>query len=251
MSRYYCDLHIHSCLSPCADDDMTPGNICGMAALNGLQIVALTDHNTTGNCAAFLGAAKGYGLIAVPGMELTTAEDIHLVCLFATLEQALAFGDFVKDHRPPMLNRPEIFGRQLLMDAEDNVCGEEDAMLLFASDLSLEEAYEAVLQHGGACYPAHIDRQSNGIVSILGDFPPEPRFTAYELNDGDSREAYLAKCKAINGLCYTVSSDAHHLWDISEAAFALEIEDEPYSSVLVRQNLIAMLRGETETKGKG
>ena len=99
MSRYLTDLHIHSCLSPCGDDDMTPGNIAGMAVLNGLQIVALTDHNTAKNCPAFFHAAKGYGLIPIAGMELTTAEDIHVVCLFRTLEDALDFDSFVESRR--------------------------------------------------------------------------------------------------------------------------------------------------------
>ncbi len=243
MSRYFCDLHIHSCLSPCADDDMTPGNICGMAAINGLQIVALTDHNTTGNCTSFFAAAKALGLIPVPGMELTTAEDIHLVCLFRDLAAAAIFDEYVTAHRMEMENRPDIFGNQLLIGEEDEVIGEERNLLLYASDITLEEAYEQVKSLHGACYPAHIDRQSNGIVSILGDFPPEPKFTAYELNDGASKDAYLARCRVLEGLCNTVSSDAHHLWDISEADFAMELDDEPYSSALVRNRLIDYLSG--------
>ena len=91
MSRYYYDFHIHSCLSPCGDDDMTPANIAGAATLAGLQIVALTDHNTAKNCPAFFKAAKHYGIIAIAGMELTTLEDIHVVCLFEKLDQALSF----------------------------------------------------------------------------------------------------------------------------------------------------------------
>ena len=95
MNRYYYDFHIHSCLSPCADNDMTPGNIAGMAALAGLQIVALTDHNSCRNCPAFFAAAKKYGIIPIAGMELTTAEDIHVVCLFERLDDALRFNDEV------------------------------------------------------------------------------------------------------------------------------------------------------------
>ena len=99
MSRYRCDLHIHSCLSPCGDEDMTPGNIVGMSLLNGLQIVALTDHNSTKNCPAFFKIAKKHGIIPIAGMELTTAEDIHVICLFRSLEAAMAFGDFVDEKR--------------------------------------------------------------------------------------------------------------------------------------------------------
>ena len=82
MNRYYYDLHTHSSLSPCADNDNTPYNLVGMAVLSGINILALTDHNTCKNCPAFFAAAKQYGIIAVAGMELTTAEEIHVVCLF-------------------------------------------------------------------------------------------------------------------------------------------------------------------------
>ena len=113
MNRYYYDFHIHSCLSPCADNDMTPNNIAGMAALAGLNIVALTDHNTARNCPAFFAAAKKNGIIPVAGMELTTAEDIHLVCLFEDIDKALAFNDEVDKHRIRIPNRTDIFGDQL------------------------------------------------------------------------------------------------------------------------------------------
>ena len=91
MTRYKYDLHVHSCLSPCADDDMTPANIAGMAHLNGLQLLALTDHNSCKNCPAFMDACRQYGIVPVPGMELCTAEEIHMICLFASLDDALAF----------------------------------------------------------------------------------------------------------------------------------------------------------------
>ena len=125
MSRYYCDLHIHSCLSPCGDEDMTPGNIVGMAQLNGLGIIALTDHNSTKNCPAFFKIAKANGIIPVAGMELTTAEDVHVVCLFRNLEDAMAFGEFVESKRIRIRNRPDVFGNQQITDENDEVCGEE------------------------------------------------------------------------------------------------------------------------------
>ena len=103
--RFSYDFHIHSCLSPCADNDMTPGNIAGMASLAGLRIVALTDHNTCRNCPGFMQAAERFGLIAVAGMELTTAEDIHMVCLFERLEEALAFDRAVDAQRIRFRNR--------------------------------------------------------------------------------------------------------------------------------------------------
>lgn len=245
MSRYQCDLHIHSCLSPCGDEDMTPGNIVGMARLNGLNIVALTDHNSTANCPAFFRLAKAHGIIPVAGMELTTSEDIHVVCLFRDLDSAMDFGAYVDANRFKLKNEPDIFGRQIIVDGDDEPLGEEEYLLINASYLSLEDAYREVLSRGGVCYPAHIDRSSNGIVAMLGDFPPEPPFTAFELSDIASLEECLEKHPILTerGLCHVASSDAHYLTDISEEGFAIDIEDEPYSSDLVRNRLIDYLLG--------
>ena len=240
MSRYLTDLHIHSCLSPCGDDDMTPGNIAGMAVLNGLQIAALTDHNTAKNCPAFFRAAKGYGLIPIAGMELTTAEDIHVVCLFRTLADALAFDRFVEGRRFPIKNKPAIFGRQLLIGDDDEIVGEEEILLINAVNISIEEAHKEVTSRGGVCYPAHIDRTSNGILAMLGDFPPEPQFTAFELNDAASFDGVRQHHPILSErqLVHVAASDAHYLTDIAEEGFPIELDDEPYSSALVTNRLI-------------
>ena len=116
MSKYYYDFHVHSCLSPCGDADNTPNNLAGMAFLNGVRIMALTDHNSSRNCPAFFEAARRYGIVPIAGMELTTSEDIHAVCLFETLEDALAFNDEVDTRRVRVKNRADIFGEQLILD---------------------------------------------------------------------------------------------------------------------------------------
>ena len=112
MNAYTYDLHLHSALSPCGENDITPNNMAGFLALGGYAIGALTDHNTAANCPAFFEACKRYGVVPVGGMELTTAEEIHLVCLFPTLEEAMAFDAGVARHRMKIQNRPEIFGEQ-------------------------------------------------------------------------------------------------------------------------------------------
>ncbi len=244
MSRYYYDLHIHSCLSPCGDDDMTPANIAGAATLAGLNIVALTDHNTAKNCPAFLKAAKSYGIIGVAGMELTTAEDIHVVCLFERLENALAFSDEVEDHLMKIKNRIEIFGRQQIMDEEDNILGEEEYLLSNATDISVEEVPELVARYEGVCWPAHIDRTANGIVSILGVFPEDAEFSGFELHSGEKRTEYEDRFPYLKEKTCLIGSDAHYLWDIRDAADYIELDDEPYSGDLVRANLFKYLRGE-------
>lgn len=246
MSRYFYDLHLHSCLSPCGDDDMTPANIAGMAALKGLGIVALTDHNTTKNCPAFFKACRAQGIIPVAGMELTTSEDVHLVCLFPDLESAMQFGEEVDLRRSPMKNRPEIFGRQQIMDDKDTVIGEEDRMLLFATELTLDEGKKLCEEFGGAAFPAHIDREANGIVAMLGEVPEESGYYAFELNDKNSADEYKLRFPHLNGMTQLVSSDAHYLWDISEAENSIDVPDEPYSSDLVRRNLISIIKGVSE-----
>lgn len=242
MSRYYYDLHIHSCLSPCADNDMTPCNIAGMAAIKGLGIVALTDHNSTKNCRAFFAAAKRHGIVPIAGMELTTAEDVHIVCLFPTLEAAENFDDEYRSFRILYKNRKDIFGDQLILDEEDNVIGEEEHLLLNASTLSIEDAERLAKKYGAAVFPAHIDRDENGIIAALGCVPETPHFHAVEFRDRESIGEYSEKYGLSDKLILT-DSDAHYLWDISEAENYIELEDEPYSSDLVRRKLIEALSG--------
>lgn len=242
MNKYYYDLHIHSCLSPCADNDMTPANIAGTATLAGIQIMALTDHNSVKNCPSFFKACKKYGIIPVAGMELTTAEDIHVVCLFETLDNALAFGEEVDSRRIRIPNRVDIFGDQFIMDDEDNVIGTEEFMLPNATEITVDEAPSIVKKYGGVCYPAHIDRQSNGIIATLGTFPDFPEFECAELHDKEKIEPHIEKYPILKDKLMVVSSDAHYLWDIRDADAYFMLDDEPYSSDLVRARLFEKLR---------
>ncbi|MBR0447839.1 MAG: PHP domain-containing protein [Clostridia bacterium] len=241
MSRYYYDLHIHSCLSPCGDNDNTPNNIVGMGVLAGLQIMALTDHNTCRNCPAFFAAAKKQGIIPVAGMELTTAEDIHMVCLFPDLESALAFDAEVQTRRIRIPNRTDIFGDQWVMDENDEVIDVEPDLLSNATTISVEEAPPLAEKYGGVCYPAHVDRQANGIIATLGFLPPDMHFSTVEMHDGEKEADYRQK-HVPAATRVVIGSDAHVLWDIRDKDAWLEIPDEPYSSALVRKNLIDLLR---------
>ena len=241
MSRYYYDLHIHSCLSPCGDNDNTPNNIVGMGVLAGLQIMALTDHNTCRNCPAFFAAAKKQGIIPVAGMELTTAEDIHMVCLFPDLESALAFDQEVQTRRIRIPNRTDIFGDQWVMDENDEVVDVEPDLLSNATTISVEEAPPLAEKYGGVCYPAHVDRQANGIIATLGFLPPDMHFPTVEMHDGEKEADYRQKHIPADTRV-VIGSDAHVLWDIRDKDAWLEIPDEPYSSALVRKNLIDLLR---------
>lgn len=243
MNRYYYDFHIHSCLSPCADNDMTPNNIAGVCALAGLQIAALTDHNSTKNCPAFYRAAKKHGIIPIAGMELTTAEDIHVVCLFEELADAMAFGECVDGHRIRIPNRTDILGDQIITDGEDEPIGIEEDMLPNATVLSLEEVPALVEQYHGVCFPAHIDREANGIIAILGTVPETPAFGCAELRDLEKREEYRQNHPVLRDKLLVCGSDAHYLWDIRDAHAYFDLEDEPYSGDLVRHQLFLRLKG--------
>lgn len=217
MIKVSYDLHIHSCLSPCGDDDMTPCNIAGMAHINGLGLIALTDHNSCGNCLAFEKACAQYGIATLCGMELTTAEEIHLICLFETAQQALGFEEQVAPHRMQVANRKQIFGEQRLLNEHDEPIGEHPYLLTVATSLSIDEAVALARKSGGAVYPAHIDRESNGILAILGDIPKNLGFSCVECADAAT---------SYQGMKKIVCSDAHRLWDLKDEGNTIELESE-------------------------
>lgn len=230
MMDYFFDFHLHSCLSPCGSDDMTPADLAGMCALAGYDIVALTDHNTVGNCAAFCKAAEHYGLLALPGMELTTAEEVHVVCLFPDLDRAQAFGEYVRAHLPPTPNRPDYFGRQLRMDEEDNILGEETALLISATDIPVCEVSELVSGYGGVAYPAHIDHDSFSLLSNLGFWMPEAGFTVAELSptcpDGFTDRPDLAGVRFVSGC------DTHYLHEVPDPKQTMSLPERNVNAVL-------------------
>lgn len=243
MNKYYYDLHIHSCLSPCADDDNTPNNLAGMATLCGLNIVALTDHNTAKNCPAFFTACKRYGLIPIAGMELTTSEDIHIICLFEDINDALAFDKWLDSYRIPIKNRVEVYGQQMVLDGEDNLLEVVDNLLSNALDVSVDEVPNAVSNFNGICYPAHIDRQANGIIAVLGTLPEiKGMAPCVEFHSGERIADYKQKY-GLDGKKIIVSSDTHYLTDMRDENSYFLIDDEPYSSSLVRKKVFEYLRG--------
>ena len=157
----------------------------------------------------------------------------------------MAFDREVRSHLMRVKNRSEVFGNQFFMDENDEIVGEEELLLISATDLPLDAAYSLALRHGGAAYPAHIDRDANGIVAILGTVPTEPAFTAVELRDQSNREVFTERY-GLAGKHFVFSSDAHQLGPIGEAGGVIELDDEPYSSARVRRALIDVLRGEVQ-----
>ena len=244
MNKYYYDFHIHSCLSPCAENDMTPNNIAGVGVLTGLNVMALTDHNSCKNCPGFFTAARRNGIIPIAGMELTTAEDIHVVCLFETLGGAMDFDALVDAHRMKLPNNVSVFGEQLILDGDDEVIGTEPWYLHPASAYSIEEVPALVQSFGGVCYPAHVDREANGVIATLGDFPDIKGFACAEFYNKEKKDAYFERYPLLKEKRILVSSDAHNLWSIREKDAFFEIDDQPYSGDKVRAEIFRILRGE-------
>ena len=217
----FCDLHIHSCLSPCGDMLMTPNNIVGMAFIKQLDAIAVCDHNACGNLPALKAVADMMGVLLLPGMELTTREEAHMLCYFPDVESCMAFVKFVHEHLPPIPNRPEFFGRQVIMNEEDEETGEEEKLLISALDLSFEECEQAIHAHGGLCVPAHINRGSNGVLNALGFLPADCRYDAIEVSD-----AVAMPPVDLSGYRLLRSSDAHYLENILEPTFTIDVKEK-------------------------
>ncbi len=227
MELYY-DLHIHSALSPCGDKDMTPNNIVNMSIIKGLDIIAVTDHNSCGNVRAIMEVA-GDRLLVIPGMEIETSEEVHIVCYFPDIESCENMGEYVKKHMSGIKNQEEIFGEQLYMDAEDNIIGKEENLMVTATNLDIFQVVEKVREFGGVAVPAHIDRSSYSILSNLGFFPPELVFQTVEItakNRLKMEKEYVEKYNIIS------NSDAHYLEDIAEPEFSVDIMSKSAENVI-------------------
>ena len=230
MEKLAFDLHLHSCLSPCGGEDNTPANLAGMCALAGLEVVALTDHNTAGNCAAFCRAAERYGLLALPGMELTTSEEAHVVCLFPGAEEAEAFDALVREGLPPVKNDPAVFGPQILMDAEDRALGQETALLAGASAIGIYQVFELAQSLGGVAFPAHIDRPSFSLLANLGLWDPAMGFPLAEVSKNCPMDLFSRP--DLKGVAHFDGSDAHYLDQIADAHQYMELSERSAQAVL-------------------
>lgn len=228
MPQYAYDLHIHTCLSPCGDALMTPPNIANMAYIMGLDIIAVTDHNSARNARAVINAAAALPLLVIPGIEITTAEEIHVVCLFPDADSAEKAGLELEKHLPAVPNRPEYFGEQVIMDENEEIWGTFPILLSNALDISIDTLPKLIGGFGGFCYPAHIDRPSNSIISVFGTLPDKPKFATLEVHNP---KQFLEKDEnAFYKERYTIitSSDAHNLPDISEREHMIELDEATF-----------------------
>ena len=216
------DLHIHSALSPCAADDMTPNNIVNMAILKGLDLIAVTDHNAIEQLEALDKVVKNNEIDLIFGLEVQTIEEVHVLCYFKKIHQIQAFYEAMKPHRIIVKNDEEYFGKQLLYDESDAIVGKVENLLLTSISWSLEEVEEQVHRFGGAFVLAHVMDRLNSITTQLGFIPRHLRFDGIEIHSEEQKTACLAMNPWIGDTIWLSSSDAHQLIDIHEAEYQID-----------------------------
>ncbi len=232
MACWKADFHIHSCLSPCGDLAMSPKAIVAALKEKGVQIAALTDHNTSLNCPAFAHHCKEAGIIPLFGMEAQTQEEVHVLCLFSSLDIALAFSEEIYNLLPSIMNNPEKTGDQVYVDEDDDIIGEVDKYLVISCDYDLDSLTKRVHNLGGVVIPAHVDRASFSLTSQLGFIPP---------GDWDALEVVRLPPATVNwvdgkqqnmpldtlGYPLTTSSDAHYVEHVARRTFELDFSGSP------------------------
>lgn len=223
MKLYY-DLHMHSCLSPCGDRDMTPNNIVNMSLLKELDVIALSDHNSAKNIQAVRKVAEGTGLLVIPAIEVCTMEEVHILCLFYSFEQCEAFGKYLYDLLPPVMNQPDIFGEQWVMNEQDEVVGSVDKLLINAASLSIDRLLSVLPEYGGFAIPAHVDKSSYSIIANLGFLPPEYGFPCIEVKNPPFSGDFSGRI--------ITNSDAHYLEHIAERERFLEVPEKTIRAVI-------------------
>ena len=217
------DLHNHSCLSPCGSLELSPRHLLEVGASKGLKLMALTDHNSSLNCPAFAKLSHQYGIIPIFGLEATTNEEIHVLCLFTSLEASMAFSEYAYSILTPFLNNPERTGDQVYVDEDNNIEGEVEYYLVNPLNISIDNIGAKVIEYGGIVIPAHVDRPAFSMTSQLGTLVSGP-WTAIEC----VRIPPAFNGSLLNTLGYplTTSSDAHYSEHIARRPFELDVSTE-------------------------
>ncbi|HHU69364.1 MAG TPA: PHP domain-containing protein [Thermoanaerobacterales bacterium] len=216
MKKYAADLHIHTCLSPCSDNDMIPVNIINMARLSGLNILGITDHNSAKNIKAFYEQPLEPNLLIIPGMEISTKEEVHILCYFRDPEGLMDLQEKVYNHLPSIKNDKQVFGDQLVVDFMGRIIDEEDKLLISSTNISLDEIVKYVTSIGGICIPSHIDKPYNSLIYNLGFIPNDLEISAVEISKSCNLVNATKKYPFLEDFTLTRSSDAHTLGEIGE-----------------------------------
>ena len=211
MKTFIAELHVHTCLSPCAEVEMIPPLIVQEALDQGIHLIAITDHNASANVEAVMQAAAGTDLAVLPGMELQTVEEVHLLCLFDTLDQARAWQAYVDLRLPALENDPQHFGDQFVVDASGEFVRRDTRLLLASADIELGDAVEGVHQLGGIAIPAHVNRKAYSLIQNLGLVPEHIPFDALEISRHITPEQARMKYPQLEKFPLIQSGDVHRL----------------------------------------
>lgn len=211
LEIYRADLHVHTVLSPCAGVEMIPPLVVEEALERGIRLIAITDHNATANIAAVQKAAEAFDLTVLPGMELQTREEVHVLCLFDRIEQAQALQAWVDTLLPDSLNNVDFFGEQFVVDATGDFISREERLLSTSVNASIAEAWHMVASLGGMLIPAHINRKANGLMALLGFVPTEIPLEALEISRHIQPNEVPGKYPQARGYPLIQSGDVHYL----------------------------------------
>lgn len=231
MNQYRADLHIHSVLSPCGDLDMSPKNIVTKAVEKNLNLIAITDHNSTLHGPVVRKLAAEHGIYVLYGAEFTTNEEVHCVCLFDTEEQRVNFQSYIEESIQKIPNNVDYYGYQLVVDENEDVIDQVDYLLISTTTRSIYDVQAKVSELGGIFIPAHIDRPKFSITSQLGFVPPDLKFDALEVSRYSSPKAMLAANPFVSHKRFIRSSDAHFIDDIAKQTSLFMMEQLNFENV--------------------
>ncbi|MDR0368240.1 MAG: PHP domain-containing protein [Bacteroidales bacterium] len=231
MPLYKADFHIHTVLSPCGDLDMSPDEIVRLAKENGLDIIGITDHNTTKHGLLTKKYGTQAGIHVLTGVEVTTKEETHCLAFFEKEEQLNLFEQFLQDNLPNIPNDVEKFGYQVQIDEKGDIIYEEPIFLPSAINKNLEEVEEKVHALNGLFIPAHIDKPKNSIPSQLGFIPFDLNMDAVEISIHANKADYLAKNKYLQGKTFIQSSDSHLPDQIGTTYCYLQMETASFDEI--------------------
>lgn len=228
--RLVADLHIHSALSPCGSLEMSPREIVQRARSRGLDLIAVTDHNSMANAFHAAAAAGGRPRVLF-GMEAQTREEVHVLCLFAERAPAERFYEEIYPLLPDVPNNPDYFGDQVEVDADDEVVRFEPRLLLNALEVSIDELQQSVENRGGIVIPAHIESPHYGLLTNLGFIPPTLADGLLEISCGTDADALYSAFPHCRGAALVTFSDAHYPADIGRACTVFEVPEFSLSAL--------------------
>lgn len=216
MRFYPADLHIHTALSPCAENEMTPPAIIKAAKMKGLEIIGICDHNSAENVAAVMEAGAVQGITVIGGIEVQTVEDIHVLTLFPHMDPLLSWQREIYSALPWAENDEERFGEQLVMDSSGRITRKLHHLLLASTSLGIDYVGRRVGELGGLIIPSHVDRPSFSLIRNLGFVPDGLSPECLEISRNISVEQARVKYPSISGYHLIRCSDAHRLDEISD-----------------------------------